>query len=83
MPKFSRHARIEIAILMALALGSCGENSPQTFTKGDKVRLDEAHSWGRQAVRHSTDNGYAIVDLQKENAQLEARLADVEARLRM
>lgn len=65
--KLSRHARTELLILTALALGSCGSNAPRTFTAGDYDRLDVADVNARNAI--------ARVDA------LESRVNDLESKL--
>jgi len=65
--KLTRHARVELLILTALALGSCGSSAPRTFTSGDYDRLDVADVNARNALSRISD--------------LESRMDDLETKM--
>lgn len=69
MFKLTLHARIEIAAVAVLLLGSCGQSAYQRFTVGDYERLEIADVNARNAI--------ARVD------SLEGRISDIESRLNM
>ena len=48
--RFNIHARIELAGVAMLLLGSCGDSAPRGFTEGDYSRLDAADVNARNAI---------------------------------
>lgn len=74
--KLTRHARIEILIVIALATGSCGDSAPRTFTAGDFGKLDAASANGRNAIARV----YAV---EQRVDDLESRIAELEGKLHM
>ena len=71
--KLSRRARTELLILTALALSSCGDSAPRTFTARDADRLDVSEINARRAAAYSS----AMVD---RIERLERRVDDLEGR---
>lgn len=67
--RLNLHARIEIAAVAMLLLGSCGDSAYRTFTEGDYNRLDAADVNGRNAINR--------VD------ELEGRVEALEQKLNM
>ena len=67
MRKLSAHARIEIALALAILLGSCGDNAYRRFTEGDYDRLDVADVNARNAIHRVNE--------------LESRVDEIEQRL--
>lgn len=67
--RLNLHARIEIAILTVLLLGSCGQNASRRFTEGDYNRIDVADVNARNAIARVNE--------------LESRVEEIERRLDM
>lgn len=72
--KLSRHSRSGLLILTVLALGSCGDSAPQTFTAGDKAKLEAAYDQAMEGPSASS----AMVDRVE---RLESRVEDLESKL--
>lgn len=70
MPRLTRRARIELLVLLALALGSCGQGTPRTFTEADYGKLDAASANGRNAVQR-------VYELEQRVDRLEAMVRDL------
>lgn len=65
--RFSLHARIEIAAIAVLLLGSCGDSAPRGFTEGDYNRLEAADINARNAI-------YRVDELEGRVEELEQKL---------
>ena len=65
--RLNLHARIEIAAIAVLLLGSCGDNAYRRFTEGDYNRLDAADANGRNAI-------YRVNELEGRVEALEQKL---------
>jgi len=76
MLKLTKHMRVEMLILTCLALGSCGDSAPRTFTQGDRDKLEAAYANGFNAARASS----AMVDRVE---RLEGRVDELESKLGM
>ncbi|WP_374528661.1 hypothetical protein [Novosphingobium sp.] len=63
------HARIEIAAVAVLLLGSCGDSAPRRFTEGDYNRLDAADINARNAM-------YRVNELEGRVEELERRIGE-------
>ena len=48
--RLNLHARIELAAVAVLLLGSCGDNTYRRYTQGDYNRLDVADVNARNAI---------------------------------
>ena len=48
--RLNLHARIELAAVAVLLLGSCGDNAYRRYTEGDHNRLDIADVNARNAI---------------------------------
>lgn len=48
--RLNLHARIELAAVAVLLLGSCGDNAYRRYTEGDYNRLDVADVNARNAI---------------------------------
>ena len=48
--RLNLHARIELAAVAVLLLGSCGDNAYRRYTQGDYNRLDVADVNARNAI---------------------------------
>ena len=48
--RITLHARIELAAVAVLLLGSCGDNAYRRYTEGDHNRLDVADVNSRNAI---------------------------------
>lgn len=67
--RLNLHARIEIAVVAVLLLGSCGDNAYRRYTEGDHNRLEAADVNARNAINRADE--------------LEGRISDIERRLEM
>lgn len=67
--RLNLNARIELAAVAVLLLGSCGDNAYRRYTEGDHNRLEVANVNARNAINR--------VD------ELEGRISDIEQRLNM
>jgi hypothetical protein len=65
--RLNAHARIEIALVAVLLLGSCGDNAYRRFTEGDYDRLDVADVNARNAI-------YRVNELESRVEELERRI---------
>lgn len=73
--KLSRHARTELLIASALALGSC-DNFSTPFSSAEKERLETAYAQSIEGARASS----AMVDRVE---RLESRVEQIEDKLKM
>ena len=67
--RLNLHARIELAAVAVLLLGSCGDNAYRRYTEGDYNRLDVADVNARNAINQVNE--------------LEARVESLEQKLNM
>lgn len=65
--RFNLHARIEIAAVALLLLGSCGDSALRSYTEGDNNRLDAADVNARNAI-------YRVNELEGRVEALEQKL---------
>ena len=72
--RLTLHARIEIGLAAALLLGSCGENTPRSFTKADSEMLDIV-------MGIADNNTNRIIAIDNRIDRVELRLEKIEARL--
>lgn len=73
--RLNMHARIEIAIVATLLLGSCGDSASQRFTVGDYKRIESADANARNAWYYARRLESRIDDLESEvnNLKYEVR----------